>query len=88
MSSMTSASSFSLVGSSMLDVQSFDSQDSLDVLTDKFDVAARGWDWRKGIAKGAKGEDVLRVLRLGMTRSIARYWMEDGGKIPAVQARN
>ncbi|KAL2351055.1 hypothetical protein BJ546DRAFT_355272 [Cryomyces antarcticus] len=36
----------------------------------------RGWDWRKGLGRAAKGEDVLRILRLGLAREIARAWAE------------
>lgn len=38
----------------------------------------RGWDWRKGMAEDAKGEDVLRVLRLGLAKDIARHWISEG----------
>ena len=38
----------------------------------------RGWDWRKGLAEGAKGEDVLRILRLGLAKDIARHWISEG----------
>ena len=40
---------------------------------------SRGWDWRKGLGKDAQGEDVLRILRLGLAKDIARHWiMEEG----------
>ena len=38
----------------------------------------RGWDWRKGLAGEAKGEDVLRILRLGLANDIARHWISEG----------
>ena len=38
----------------------------------------RGWDWRKGLAEGAKGTDVLRILRLGLAKDIARHWISEG----------
>lgn len=38
----------------------------------------RGWDWRKGLAEEAKGEDVLRILRLGLANDIARHWISEG----------
>lgn len=38
----------------------------------------RGWDWRKGLPEGATGEDVLRILRLGLAKDIARHWTKEG----------
>ncbi len=38
----------------------------------------REWDWRSGLAESAKGEDVLRMLRLGLAKDIARHWMSEG----------
>ena len=37
----------------------------------------RGWDWRKGLAENAKGEDVLRILRVGLAKDIARHWISE-----------
>lgn len=31
----------------------------------------RGWDWRAGLAEGSRGEDILRVLRLGLARGLS-----------------
>ena len=42
------------------------------------DDRKRGWDWRKGLPEDAKGEDVLRILRLGLAKDIARHWMGQG----------
>lgn len=36
----------------------------------------RGWDWRTGFERGAKGEDVVRVLRVGLAREMGRLWVE------------
>ncbi|KAF2853384.1 hypothetical protein T440DRAFT_304146 [Plenodomus tracheiphilus IPT5] len=36
----------------------------------------RGWDWRKGFGQGKGGEDVLRVLRLGVAREVARAFAD------------
>lgn len=77
MSSMTSAGSFSLVGSSMLDSASSAASGSK-ALIKPGNEERRGWDWRKGLEKEAKGEDVLRILRLGLARDIARHWVEEG----------
>lgn len=41
------------------------------------DGVKRGWDWRKGmVGRDASGEDVLRILRLGLAREISRAWIE------------
>ncbi|KAK2593992.1 aconitate hydratase [Conoideocrella luteorostrata] len=37
----------------------------------------RGWDWRKGWRASTKGEDVLRKLRLGLSKDLAALWLED-----------
>lgn len=36
----------------------------------------RGWDWRMGFGREVKGEDVLRILRLGLAKEVARAWVE------------
>ena len=35
----------------------------------------RGWDWRSGISANTTGEDVLRILRLGLARDLATAWL-------------
>ena len=76
MSSMTSASSFSLVGSSMLDAHSDESIESNASRMDSPQNLKRGWDWRSGLAQGTKGKEVLRMLRLSLARKIASHWMD------------
>ena len=83
MSSFTSggSSSFSLVGSSLLDSQLVDAMEvdsgssSSRALTKSKEVEKRGWDWRFGLDAEAKGEDILRILRMGLAKEIARHWM-------------
>lgn len=78
--STTSASgSFSLVGSSMFASQLQRSVSSSGVLV-KGDIK-RGWDWRRGLAAGTSGEDILQILRLGLAKDLARAWIieVDGG---------
>ena len=75
MSSMSS--SFSIVGSSMLDSESSNGVGSSRALA-KPQEEKRGWDWRKGLAENATGEDVLRILRLGLAKDIARHWISEG----------
>ena len=67
------ASTYSLIGSQdfSMDGQSTDSSAVL-VKGGKVEDAKRGWDWRAGFPKGAKGSDLLKVLRLGVSREIAR----------------
>ena len=43
---------------------------------DQVEKEKRGWDWRTGIGKGTKGNDVLRVLRLGLAKEVARAWVD------------
>ena len=88
MSSITSGSSFSLVGSSLLDDQLVDAMDVDSGESSKMLVRSgeeegegkkKGWDWRKGMDEGANGEDVVRILRLGLARDVAACWMRGEG---------
>ena len=36
----------------------------------------KGRDWRAGMVSTAKGEDVLRILRLGLAQEMARHWIQ------------
>lgn len=62
----------------MLDSESSNGIGSSRALVKSQEDKERGWDWRKGLAKGAKGEDVLRILRLGLAKDISRHWISDG----------
>jgi hypothetical protein len=42
----------------------------------RVDESRRAWDWRRGFGKAATGEDVTRLLRLGVAREIARAFAE------------
>lgn len=42
----------------------------------------RGWDWRTGLTANASAEDVLRVLRLGLSRDLATLWLADADNTP------
>ncbi|GKT60141.1 nuclear pore complex subunit Nup85 [Colletotrichum tofieldiae] len=44
--------------------------------------AKRGWDWRTGLTAGAPAEDVLRILRLGLSRDLATLWLADADNTP------
>lgn len=40
------------------------------------DAVKRGWDWRLGLSAQATGDDVLRILRLGLATDLSRGWLE------------
>lgn len=40
------------------------------------DDKIRGWDWRKGFPAGAKGEELMRLLRLGVAAEFGRAFAE------------
>ncbi|CEJ55129.1 hypothetical protein PMG11_01403 [Penicillium brasilianum] len=81
--SALSASTFSIIGSDMLESARTrsapgsgpTSAGSSGVLvprpSHKDAGSARGWDWRVGLPEGTKGEDVLRMLRLGLARGLS-----------------
>jgi len=35
----------------------------------------RAWDWRTGLNAGAGPEELMRVLRLGLAKEVARAWV-------------
>jgi hypothetical protein len=72
-SNASGTSSFSLVGSSMLASQLKQSMGSSGVLV-KGNIK-RGWDWRHGVSAGITGDDVLRILRLGLAKDLAKAWL-------------
>jgi hypothetical protein len=41
----------------------------------------RGWDWRREVGAGTTGSAFLRRMRVGLTKDLARLWLEeaDGG---------
>ena len=62
----------------MLDSEASNDMSSSRALKKSEEDEKRGWDWRKGLAEKAKGEDVLRILRLGLAKDIARHWISEG----------
>ena len=44
-------------------------------------VARRGWDWRAGLRAGASASDVLRVLRLGLSKELAAVWLREADNV-------
>jgi len=85
-SNLTTASSqFSLIGSTDLgSVQGLSTESSAVLVKggNSLDDAERGWDWRKGFPRGAKGEDILKVLRLGIAKELGRAFAE--GEVTAL----
>ncbi|KAL4869693.1 hypothetical protein BDV12DRAFT_74776 [Aspergillus spectabilis] len=77
-SSMTGSSTFSIIGSDMLEsarTRSLSgSAEGSGVLIPRSEGAVqteREWDWRAGLPEDAKGEDVLRMLRLGLASGLS-----------------
>ncbi|KAI9367168.1 hypothetical protein BJX61DRAFT_343766 [Aspergillus egyptiacus] len=72
-SSLTASSTFSIIGSDMLESartrSSSGSAEGSGVLVPRSEgtmQSEREWDWRAGLPEDTKGEDVLRMLRLGL----------------------
>lgn len=63
------------MGSSMLDSESSGHMGNSKALISSQEEEKRGWDWRKGLGKDAKGEDVLRIIRLGLAKELARHML-------------
>ncbi|KAG5997944.1 hypothetical protein E4U43_002547 [Claviceps pusilla] len=74
-----SGSSYVLSGSSMLASHVQRSR-----LADGGKTTPRGWDWRRGWQASSKGENVLRRLRLGLSKDLARLWLEDADGVAAL----
>ncbi|KAL4994131.1 hypothetical protein BDV10DRAFT_11513 [Aspergillus recurvatus] len=76
-SSLTTSSTFSIIGSDMLGARTRSSSGSAEgsgVLVPRHSEKTspeREWDWRAGLAEDAKGEDVLRMLRLGLANGLS-----------------
>lgn len=84
-SATTASSNFSLIGNDMLESARTRSQSgsgsglasagSSGVLVprpgDKDGAYERGWDWRKELGEETRGEDILRMLRLGLARGLS-----------------
>ncbi|KAL2841480.1 hypothetical protein BJX68DRAFT_245486 [Aspergillus pseudodeflectus] len=77
-SSLTGSSTFSIIGSDMLEsarTRSLSgSAEGSGVLVPRSEGAVgaeREWDWRAGLTEDAKGEDILRMLRLGLAGGLS-----------------
>ncbi|KAL2758002.1 hypothetical protein ACRALDRAFT_2098225 [Sodiomyces alcalophilus JCM 7366] len=47
-------------------------------------AAKRGWDWRSGMTAGATSRDVLRILRLGLSKDLSKLWLAEADTVPVV----
>lgn len=82
----SSSSAFSLIENSMMDSETRESTGSEGVMVDMVECPGgavprrndirRGWDWRKGVSADASGAELLRMMRLGLARDMARAWVE------------
>ena len=84
-SATTAPSNFSLIGNDMLEsartrsTSGSGSAGSSGVLVSRpgegvrksNSAYERGWDWRAGLAEESRGEDILRMLRLGLARGLS-----------------
>ncbi|KAL4975927.1 hypothetical protein BDW66DRAFT_61137 [Aspergillus desertorum] len=76
-SSTAPSSTFSIIGSNMLGARARSSSGSAEgsgVLVPRDSEktpSEREWDWRAELAEDAKGEDVLRMLRLGLANGLS-----------------
>lgn len=68
--------SFSLVGSSVLASQLKRSMHSSRQLG-KNGCINRAWDWRRGLTAATSGHDILRLLRIGLARDLAKSWLSE-----------
>ncbi|KAL4792756.1 hypothetical protein BDV19DRAFT_247356 [Aspergillus venezuelensis] len=75
-SSLTGSSSFSVIGNDVLtrSMSGSGSADGSGVLVPRADGGAqseREWDWRAGLPEDTRGEDILRMLRLGLASGLS-----------------
>jgi hypothetical protein len=78
-SNLTTASSqYSLIGSAEFGSVEDQSTESSAVLVrgGKVDDTKRAWDWRKAFNKHATGNDVVKILRLGIAKETARAFAQ------------
>ncbi|RXG45636.1 hypothetical protein VDGE_00205 [Verticillium dahliae] len=43
----------------------------------------RGWDWRSGLLASATSKDVLRILRLGLSKDLSKLWLAEADNASA-----
>ena len=74
----TASSQYSLIGSADFGSADGQSAEGSTVLVKggHVDDSKRSWDWRKGFPQGAKSDDIIAVLRVGVAREIGRAFAE------------
>lgn len=74
----TASSQYSIIGSADFGSTDGQSAEGSTVLVKggHVDDSKRGWDWRKGFPQGAKSDDIIAVLRVGVAREIGRAFAE------------
>jgi hypothetical protein len=70
--------SFVMTGSSMMASQLHKSIRESGVLKGPI---KRTWDWRTNVLAGSTSADVLKKIRLGLTKDIANIWLEQADSI-------
>ncbi|KAH8671105.1 hypothetical protein BX600DRAFT_458325 [Xylariales sp. PMI_506] len=70
--------SFVMTGSSMMASQLHKSIRDSGVLKGPI---KRTWDWRTGVLAGSSSADVLKKIRLGLTKDLASLWLEQADSI-------
>lgn len=72
----STSSSYVLGGSSLIASQLSRSMSSSS-LANKAAISNKGWDWRSGFNANSRADDLLKRLRLGVARDLARLWVEE-----------
>ncbi|KAI1808061.1 hypothetical protein F4811DRAFT_502583 [Daldinia bambusicola] len=70
--------SFMMTGSSMIASQLHQSVMKSGVIKDPI---KRTWDWRTGVFSASGSGDVLKQIRLGLTRDLANLWLEQADSV-------
>ncbi|KAI1104722.1 hypothetical protein F4804DRAFT_306095 [Jackrogersella minutella] len=70
--------SFMMTGSSMIASQLHQSVVKSGVIKGPI---KRAWDWRTGVLSGSSSGDVLRQIRLGLTRDLADLWLDQADSV-------
>ncbi|KAI0892284.1 hypothetical protein F4806DRAFT_243091 [Annulohypoxylon nitens] len=70
--------SFMMTGSSMIASQLHQSVVKSGVMKGP---VKRAWDWRTSVLSGSSSSDVLKQIRLGLTRDLANLWLEQADSV-------
>ncbi|KAI0009839.1 hypothetical protein F4779DRAFT_580167 [Xylariaceae sp. FL0662B] len=70
--------SFMMTGSSMIASQLHQSAVKNGMVKGS---VTRAWDWRQGVLSGSSSRDVLKQIRLGLTRDLANLWLEQADSV-------